>query len=174
MTAAHKTLAIAGSSIGLKEITGNQGFEDKWFEEKMKERGFKPGDAWCALFVEYVLWETYKDTPHADLINQLCSKSAVQTWQNFKKDRTFRCDKYPVEGAVVIWQKFIAGVAKWQGHAGIVSEITNNGFYAIEGNGNASGGRDGIEVVYKWRTFSVPDTGLRILGFIYPLNINVK
>jgi len=168
MKASDAIINIAQSYIGQQELKGNAGFKDEWFEKKMKDRGFEAGDAWCVLFCELVLYETYKDTPFEYYIDRLFSKSAVQTWNNFRKDGPFKCCKTAVPGAVVIWQKFVGGVGSWQGHAGIVIEVLKYSFYAVEGNGNSAGGREGIEVVYKERTYAVPDTGLRILGFIHP------
>jgi len=173
MTTSDKIVSIAQSYIGQRELKGNSGFTDTWFEYIMKQRGFETGDSWCALFCELVYYEVYEDTQYAPYIDRLFSKSAVATYNNFKRDRTFKCDRKPAPGAMVVWQKFIAGVGHWQGHAGIVIETIKDKFYTVEGNGNMYGGREGIMVVYKERTFAVPDTGLRVLGFIHPINIEL-
>jgi hypothetical protein len=59
---------------------------------------------------------------------------------------------------------------KWiAGHAGIVKEINETSFTTIEGNGNQSGGREGIEVASLNRSYSFNNkNGLKLLGFVHP------
>ena len=160
------------SSIGFKEIKDNQGFINPWFDKMMRERGFEDGDAWCALFAEFIWYEVYHSTPYEKLINKLFSKSAVETYYNFKIDGTFEIGHIAKPGAIVCWRYFKDGEKTWQGHVGIVvPEITKDNFNSVEGNGNSFGGREGIEVVKKVRNYKIPDNGLRLLGFIYPINI---
>lgn len=173
MTAEEKTITIACSYIGQQEEKGNSGFKDKLFYEKMKARGFTPLDPWCALYLELVLFETYQGTIYENYINELCSKSAVETWKNFKNNSPFVCDSEPAPGCGIIWQYWKSGRRTWQGHAGIVTSVSSGFFLAIEGNGNIAGSREGTEVVLKKRYFSTPDTGLHVLGFIHPLNIQL-
>jgi hypothetical protein len=166
-----KITDIAISYLGEHEKKNNGGFINANFEAKMKQRGFNIGYAWCALFAELVWFESYEGTIFENAINRLFSASAVQTWRNFAKDKTFVCGQEPVNGAVVIWQYYKKGKATWQGHAGIVISHNEFGFIAVEGNTNSSGGREGIEVAQKVRDFSKPVTGLRLRGFIHPLEI---
>jgi hypothetical protein len=173
MKAVEKIVNTARSYLGEKEKPANSGFRDELFEQKMIERGFLPGDAWCALFLELVLFETYQYTIYEDYINRLCSKSAVMTYKNFRKEGPFVCDCIPAPGAGVIWQYYKDGERQWTGHAGIVTEVTTACFLSIEGNGNIAGSREGTEVILKKRFYGIPDTGLRILGFIHPANLDL-
>jgi len=173
MKAIDVAIGFAQTTVGLKEIRGNQGFKNAWFEKKMTERGFEPGNAWCALYLEFVFYETYQGTKYEDDINRLFSKSAVQTWYNFHRNGPFQSDQAARPGDMVFWRKYNHGVGSWQGHCGIVVEVSLSGFKSIEGNGNSTGGREGIEVVEKERDFGIPETGLRILGFVHPDNIEI-
>lgn len=162
---------IAKSFIGKQEISGNLGFKDKEFEKKMKDVGFEKGFAWCSLFAELVWTEYYRQpgTPVAMAkIKKLASASALTTWNNFKADGTFIVSQIPKVGAIVIWT---LGKGP-SGHAGVVVEVVDNiNFKTVEGNTNAAGGREGIEVALKNRKINQPflEKGLNIKGFIYPI-----
>ncbi len=172
MNEAELIVSFARSAIGLKEIPGNMGFEKDWFERMMIARGFKEGDAWCALFAEFIYFEVYHSTPYEKLINDLFSKSAVETYYNFLRNGTFKVKHQPTPGSIVCWRYYRLGKKTWKGHVGIVMpKIGKTYFETVEGNGNSQGGREGLEVVLRRRDYSVPDTGIRILGFIYPINI---
>jgi hypothetical protein len=63
-----------------------------------------------------------------------------------------------------------AGKPGWTGHIGIVSEVSETSFKCIEGNTNKAGGREGIEVAEKTRTYQWKAiNGLQLVGFIHPL-----
>lgn len=166
-------VGFARSAVGQKEKPGNSGFKSQWFEKKMKERGFVAGDPWCALFLELILYEVYYGTDFEDCINRLCSKSAVETYKNFQKNGPFPTNGIPIPGAGVIWQYYENGMKTWKGHAGIVTDVGQDFFISVEGNGNSKGGREGIEVVIRKRNFDKPNNGLRVLGFIHPANLDI-
>ena len=162
----EKVIATAQSYIGKKEKTGNSGFADQLFEQKMKAVGFQTGQSWCAYFAELVWKESFgKDHPLFTAIDHLFSASAVATFSNFKNSTLFKTGNVPKPGAVIIWRHG----AGWQGHAGIVETIANGSFTSIEGNTNAAGGREGIEVARKTRKTgeAFKANGLNIVGFIY-------
>lgn len=173
MKAAEAITSFAKVLIGQQEKPGNSGFKSEWIEKKMKERGFVPGDAWCALAAELVLYEAYQGTIFEEYIDRLFSKSAVETYRNFSLNGPFPCNQIPVPGAVAIWQLYKNGVKTWQGHAGIVESVRNGFYFCIEGNSNSKGGREGFEWAYRKRDFSKPDNGLRLLGFIHPANLDL-
>jgi hypothetical protein len=157
---------IARQYIGQKEITDNAGFLDKEFEKKITNCGFEKGQAWCAYFAELV----WKEAFPAKFYNfsKLFSAGAIRTWDNFMKDDGFICDRTPETGAVIIWQHYKDGEPTWQGHAGILDYIDGEFMVTIEGNTNASGGREGIEVAEKRRriNFNTVENGLVLKGFI--------
>ena len=155
-----KIADIAKSYIGKNEVPGNMGFTDKVFEKKMIDVGFVKSWAWCALFLELCVKEGNPD--FYKLHEKLFSASATSTYKNF--DIAKKTKQLPSVGDGVIW-RFGNG---WQGHAGIVISITDDGFYSIEGNTNAAGGREGIEVARKKRLLKTPYSpkGLNLVGFI--------
>ena len=162
-----KVVEIANSYVGEREKLNNSGFIDSEFEERMDKVGWKTGQAWCAYFSELVWKEAYPDNKELD---KLFSAGAVATYTNFAASKNFVCDKVPEAGAVVIWQYYKNGMPHWSGHAGIVEFIEGNTIHTIEGNTNAAGGREGIEVAKKIRPldFEPKDKGLVLKGFIKP------
>lgn len=162
---------IAESFIGQKENPGNQGWEDKEFEEKMVSVGWEKGNAWCVFFAEYA-WRLSYARYHAFIHNEivhLFSAGAVQTWNNFNA-KGWACDNKPAIGALAVWQNYKAGKPHWTGHIGIVSLVDTNTFFCIEGNTNGKGSREGEEVAEKYRPvdFRTKDNGLVLKGFIHP------
>lgn len=162
-----KVVEIAQKYIGQKETINNSGFKDSDFEDRMEKCGWKPGQAWCAYFAELVWKEAYPDKQDLD---KLFSGGAVATYTNFAKDSDYIVDKIPEPGAVVIWQYYRNSVPQWTGHAGIVISSDGLNIYTVEGNTNAQGGREGIEVAQKFRSldFVPKQHGLVLKGFIKP------
>lgn len=165
---AEKIKNIALSYLGQREVPGNMGFTDKQFEKKMAAVGFVKSYAWCALFAELIWVEAYEGSKETlAKLKTLFSASATATFKNFDLDGTFNTSKTPKVGAVAIW-RYGNG---WQGHAGIVIAVNGDTITTIEGNTNAAGGREGIEVARKnrkWRGEAFKAKGLNIVGFILP------
>lgn len=162
----------AKAKLGFKEIKGNQGFENKDFEDEMIAIGFEDGNAWCSLFGEYIWKKAYQqyDATYNDELDSLFSKVAVTTYYNFRRAK-WDVNKKPIEGALVIWQKHKDGKKHWTGHLGIVTKVNDDfSFETAEGNSNSSGGREGIEVAKQVRKldYSGHKNGLNLLGFVYP------
>lgn len=164
---ADRVVMIAKSIVGQKEISGNAGFKDPGFQKRMVEVGWKKLEAWCAYTGE-LAWKEAFTTQHplyAEL-DKCFSASAVKTWENFKKSKHFKTGQVPKRGALVIWRHG----SGWQGHLGIViKELPKPDFETVEGNTNAAGGREGVEVANKMRRTGEPfkAKGLNILGFVY-------
>ena len=166
-------VGVAQKYVGMQEIPGNMGFKDADFQKKMEAVGHLKGQAWCAYFAELVWKQAYTtNTPESAAVlkklDKLFSASATATFKNFELDGTFKVGQVPMPGAIVIFRHGIG----WQGHAGIVTAYANGEktFASVEGNTNASGGREGIEVALKSRKLGLPlnKNGLNIVGFIYP------
>jgi len=167
-------IETAESYLGQQEISGNMGFKDPNFQEKMEAVGFKDKYAWCALFTELVWRESYAKLNglfDAEL-NELFSASAVKTFHNFRR-AGWEVDQIPEAGSVVIWQYYKDGKPHWTGHAGIVIFPGLDHFSTVEGNTNSTGEREGIEVSEKVRDldFASKQKGLVLLGFIRPKQI---
>lgn len=145
-----------------REIPGNQGWEDKKFQALMERTDWKVGDAWCAYFVEAVLIAAGLND-HAAVI----SGSAVKTFNNCKASPLFKTYEIPSIGDIVIWQNYVAGEKSWTGHAGWVVGMGKGMLITVEGNTDADGGREGIEVALKVRDpAAIPINGLRVLGYV--------
>ncbi len=163
-----KVVEIALKYIGERETPNNSGFKDSEFEQKMSHVGWQKGQAWCAYFTELVWKEAFPEK--FDELDKLFNAGAVATFTNFAKDTDYICDKMPEPGAVVIWQHYKDGKPTWMGHAGIIESFDSVNLYTIEGNTNAQGGREGIEVAKKTRAFDFlpKQNGLVLRGFIKP------
>lgn len=157
--------------IGQKEIIGNLGFIDVEFQQKMEAVGWESKEAWCSYFAELVWREAYAqlNSEIEAKIRPLFNKSAVTTYNNFRRSEFAQyVTKKAEPGSVAIFRS--AG-STWQGHAGIVLMVKNSEMLLVEGNTNASGGREGIEVARKSRLidFSTKEKGLILIGFINPI-----
>ena len=172
MTRAQRIIAIAQGYIGNKEIKGNQGFENKAFEKKLKQVGFYMGAPWCAFFTKLVYGEAYYDNKmlHA-AVAKCCSGGALLTLQLHEDNGTFSVGEEPRPGAIIIWRM---GAGK-SGHAGIVVSVDKdkNTMMTIEGNTNMHGSREGDRVAQKLRTITrdFQKSGLNVTGYIYPFEI---
>lgn len=160
----QKTVSeIALSYLGEKEVPGNMGFTDKVFEKKMYDVGFRKTYAWCSLFLELCVKEGNPNFYKAN--EKLFSASATTTYKNF--DIAGKTSVTPKIGCGVIWRHGNG----WQGHAGIVVgfDPVKGTMDTIEGNGNAEGGREGLEVVKKTRKLKTPFSanGLNLVGFLF-------
>jgi len=166
-----KIVEIAKRYIGQQEIRGNKGFVDLDFQSKIGEMGWEVGQAWCMYFCELVWKEAYSDYDGmVDFLDKLFSAGAVKTFNNFKCS-DFMISRDPVPGAIIIWQTYKNGGFYWTGHGGIyISPMNASYFHTVEGNTNASGGREGIEVANKVRVLDFDiRAGLVLRGFIYPI-----
>lgn len=167
-------ISYADESIGQTEFTGNQGFKDPVFDKEMRELGrFQNGWPWCVCFCELVWKKAFKDfNIDEDRYNEMAKlvvPGAVKTMRNFTKSKGWTVSIEPKEGAIAIWQKFKNGKGTTKGHAAIVIGFTPEHVITIDGNTNASGGREGIHVAQKTRRRNFGSTsGLVLLGFIYP------
>jgi hypothetical protein len=163
-----KVIDIAKTYIGEKELPNNGGFHNPELQEIMTKAGHKKGEAWCAYFAEAMFVKSADgDEEKVAKLRGLFSGSAVQTWKNFVKGKAFTVTQTPTPGALVLFQKFVNKVPTWQGHAAIVVGMRPDGnFQTIEGNTNSTGSREGDSVQLKVRSLKLPDTGLRVLGFV--------
>lgn len=156
---------VAAQYIGQREQLNNKFDPSTPFGAKIRAVGQKDGFAWCDFFVEMCMKEA--DPGNEELYEKLFTGSAVATFAAFKK-HGFKVINSPIVDCIVTWQQFKDGVPGWQGHTGIVSKVNADGtFESIEGNTNAAGGREGIEVARRPHRLNYDtNTGLRLLGFI--------
>jgi len=156
---------VAKKYLGEKELAGNVFNDSTELGKKLREAGHKDGDPWCALFVEVCLKES--DPNNFALYDKLCSASAVQTFKNFAGAK-FKVLLVPEPDSIVIFQQYKDGVAQWQGHAGIVSEVKSSWeFTSIEGNTSEKGSREGVIVgSVNRKVLKDVKNGLKVMGFI--------
>jgi hypothetical protein len=161
--------------VGQKEVSGNKDFVDAHFKRKMIDRGWESGQAWCSYAAEQFWYEGYTKSNYqiASKVADLFSANAVRTYNNLAANG-FEGSLEPEPGDLAVWQSYWAGKPRkngiwYLGHIGVVIDVTDNGFTSVEGNSNQSGGREGIEVAKKERTFDFDvKQGLRLIGFIKP------
>lgn len=160
----------AKSFVGQEEISGNMGFEDPDFDEKMREVGFQDTWAWCVLFCELCWKLAYKDHRKKTIviIDKTFTAGAVRTFKHFKEKGW--TSKKPEIGSIAIWKKFKDGKGTSQGHAAIVEAFDDDTITTIDGNSNEGGSREGVKVVDgKVRPLNFNSTkGLVLIGFIHP------
>lgn len=161
-----RIVQIAEKYVGQTEISGNRGWKDKVFEDKMKAVGWSTGQAWCAYFTELV-WKEAAQPAQRTALDTLFSPSATATFANFKGTKFYRTGHLPKPGALVVW-RYGNG---WQGHIGIVTRVLDGArFETVEGNTNSAGSREGLFVMRRVRS-NIPANsmkGLNLIGFVYP------
>jgi len=164
----EEIVKIAKKYIGQTETQNNSGFNDKLFEQRMKDTGWIKGASWCSFFCELVWKEAYVGTPIFNEIEKLFSGSATATFKNFDlaKSSGWETGQTPKPGALAVWRLGNG----WQGHIGIVIDVHQGKFSTIEGNTNDKGGREGYIVANKMRVLGgkYQPNGLNLIGFVYP------
>jgi hypothetical protein len=159
----ERIVETASKYIGQKEKPGNMGFINPDFDAKMRSVGFVNSHAWCAYFAELVWREAGQDTAPF-------SASAFKTYLNYEAAGR-KGSQIAVPGALAVWRSVKNGQRGWTGHIGIVAEASAESFKCIEGNTNKAGGREGIEVALKTRTYQWKAmNGLQLVGFIHPIH----
>ena len=160
--------ATAKGYLGIKETKNNSGFNNLFFQQEMKKVGWQKGQPWCMYFVKLVWLKNLKGK-HKEQAAKLLTGHTQGSLNNFKKDTSglFEVSTTPQKGSIVIWEYFKNGKSQGSGHAGIVTSFNNKQFQTIEGNTNKLGGREGVEVARKTRSYAWQTTnGLRLKAFI--------
>lgn len=160
----NKIVEVAKSYVGQEEISGNMGFKDFDFNKQMKAVGFYLGAPWCAFFAKLV----WKVSGVPKEVYDLVKPSALATMRAFV-DAGYKIHAEPKPGYLVIYRKYVSNKVTTAGHVAVACWGNSQEFYTVDGNSNASGGREGKEVVEKQREYRWKTTdGLRLIGFIDP------
>lgn len=158
---------VAKSYLGQEEKSGNKGYKDPVFEEKMKAVGWQINHSWCCYFTELVAKEAFaKDSAQWKAFDKLFQPSCTATYENFAGSSMFKVGTVAKVGALAVWRHG----AGWKGHIGVVESVDGNFMYTIEGNTNAAGSREGTAVLRKKRSrwvSKINSAGLNLIGFIY-------
>lgn len=162
---AEDIVRIAVSYVGKEEVSGNMGWIDKAFEQRMKDVGWSPSQSWCCYFCELVAKEAAgKGTDDWKAFDKLFQPSCTATFANFSGSEKYRVGKLPKPGALIVWKHG----QSWKGHIGIVESYDGKTIHTIEGNTNKAGSREGTHVLRKKRAYLWTNgPGLNLVGFIY-------
>ena len=161
------------SYIGVEETPNNSGFKQDWFLKLMLSVGWIKGQSWCAYTSNAAWFEGFKQCDPVGLIaaKKYANGSCVSSYRNFAKSKEFHVQQTPVLGALVYFQH--GAKDSTTGHAGIVTEITKDGYVFVSGNTSAAGSREGTTVLPKTKVLNQPfnPTGLNLMGFVNPIRI---
>jgi peptidoglycan hydrolase-like protein with peptidoglycan-binding domain len=123
--------AIGELNAGACEVGGNNC--GPWVRKYLEPAGLPEGNSWCASFVSWCYMQAtggdgggmpFAYSPGARaLLRQFKDKAWVHGPQSGYK---------PQPGDVVVWWR--VQLSGWQGHAGLVHQISNGILYTIEGN----------------------------------------
>jgi len=138
---------VAGAEIGVAETSRNRGPEiAKYWSATSYQDGMQERQPWCAAFVAWCLREA--------IVRRYGSEAACP----FKRCRSARCfdwvDWANLQGQVDVSRTPKVGdIAVYRfSHIGIVVEASGGSdFWAIEGNTDDDGGREGVEVARRRR-----------------------
>lgn len=150
-----KLVEIAKSQIGTQEDPAhtNKGAAIRKYQEATNLAG--QGWPWCAAFVDWCIAE-YALTGGIDAkkIPRTASAFGLIEWGK-KQGCEVITEAMPEPGDIVVYTF---------SHCGIVSRLGDAGtlFYAIEGNTNAEGGRDGYAVAERGRNLKAVKAFIRI------------
>lgn len=137
---AHKWLHV-------REIGNNAGFNDAIFEAKLRDLGWRPGQAWCAYFAKMIYTDVYFGTEYSPIIQATLSPLVIVTWRRAKASQYFQTQDKPVVGGIVCWS-----TGNGKGHIGIHVMLRDEfNTTTIEGNTSRAGVRDGDQVMLKRR-----------------------
>jgi hypothetical protein len=168
-SAQARVVAEASKYLGQKEISGNMGFREKWFDKLMRWAGFYNSAPWCA-FVSKVVW--VKALPEQPDLARLMTGSALSTYERLER-AGYTTSTEPTQGALMVWRHYKKGRPVGRNaHIGVCDTGANERETVVtyEGNTNSAGGREGNEYCKKLRDYSSKawkvDDGLRLLGFI--------
>lgn len=164
----NKIIEVANQYVGIKELKGNMGWEDKIFEAKMKKIGWYKTAPWCMFFVKLVWTQAYAELYPTDnthilsIISSNITGGSIDSAERVKKYKDFQFSGVPQPGAIAIYRKTAT-----TGHGAIVITAGEDITVNIEGNTNGAGSRDGDKVARKNRAYKTK-SGLELLGFVIP------
>lgn len=153
MNLRESTLDLARYFVGIHEVGGaNRG---AWVEAFQSAAQIHPGDPWCMAFVnalaERAAARLGVKSPLEKMALQGYVASLVETFPSVSAK-----DALPGD-LIAFWNTGLGRHA----HVGIIEERSGSGFVTIEGNTNAAGGREGIEVARKLRDLFPKDKIIR-------------
>ena len=154
---------IARAEIGTQEDDKhqNKGSSIEKYQESTNVSG--QGWPWCAAFVDWCVRQ-FADEGGINItdVPRTASAFGLITWANDNHYQVFNPpiktnDIQPNPGDIVVYEFSHTGIVSRKGDA-------QHDFYAIEGNTNPGGGRDGYEVAERGRNYSSVRKFVRLPG----------
>jgi len=154
---------IARAEIGTQEDDKhqNKGSSIEKYQESTNVSG--QGWPWCAAFVDWCVRQ-FADEGGINItdVPRTASAFGLITWANDNHYQVFNPpiktnDIQPNPGDIVVYEFSHTGIVSAKGDS-------NHDFYAIEGNTNPGGGRDGYEVAERGRNYSSVRKFVRVSG----------
>ena len=154
---------VARGEIGTQEDVKHQNEGSSILKYQQSTGLSGQGWPWCAAFVDWCV-QQFADEGALDIthVPRTTAAFGLISWGNDNHYQVFNppvktTDIKPRPGDIVVYEF---------SHTGIVSRNgdSNHDFYAIEGNTNPSGGRDGYEVAERGRNYSSVRKFVRLPG----------
>lgn len=157
----HPVVAAARSQLGIRETTMNRGPGiGKYWAATTYPNGEANREPWCAAFAAWCVREGMLANAGLRITEVTRPKSAVVAdwvlhalrmgWLVFGPHDGLR---FPAAGDIVIYTF---------SHMGVVEDFDGHVVTAIEGNTNAAGSREGIEVMRRKRMLSACKSFIRL------------
>lgn len=140
----QEALFVAITQVGVREEKSNKGPEVARY---LKAVGLPVGYAWCMAFV---YWCTEMAANKLQQPNPLIKTAGVLDQLN----RTTLRILPPRSSGIKPGDVFIMDLGKGLGHTGFIEKVNVGTFSTIEGNTNAAGSREGIEVARRTRSIT--------------------
>lgn len=152
---------IAKSQIGVEEDPQHQNKGSAILKYQQSTNVAGQGWPWCAAFVDWCVQQwVIKDNIKIAHIPRTASAFGLIDWANDNHLQVFNSpiskdSIQPISGDIVVYEF---------SHTGIVSKLNDDkyDFFAIEGNTNSGGGRDGYEVCERGRHYSLVKKFIRL------------
>lgn len=169
----EKVVVTAKDFLGDKNINDCREFNEPMYRAKLMHYGWDLQFAAASVFVELV-WQMSigrETTSERQRLDRLFCPSPVATHANFRGCKDYKTGHLPEKGAIAVW---VRGHS-WQGHLGIVSDVSPNKemFDIIEGRILIGSDEHFIQVKEaKGKGIDMPFSvnRLNLKGFIYPPN----
>lgn len=153
MSDINEIVKIARNQIGTEEDDKHQNAGSSIQKYQASTSLAGQGWPWCAAFVDWCVQQfAAEGGSNIAQVPRTASAFGLITWGNDNHFPVFTPpinaeDTKPRPGDIVVYEFSHTGIVSREGDAA-------HNFYAIEGNTNPSGGRDGYEVAERGRDYS--------------------
>ncbi len=173
----EKVVVTAKDFLTTKNLNDSKEFNEPIFHAKLSSFNWDLQFASSSIFCEIVWKIAHKGggTNEWNELDRLFCPGPVATYTNFRGNRTYKTGNQPEPGSIAVWKRGNS----WQGHMGIVSEVSENKetFKIIEGRALIGSENRFIGVQEsdnKKMNLPFANDKLNLLGFIYPKNEEIR